>query len=112
MAHEPVPTEPGVTADAATASAVVPAESGRFPAATDQARGLRGDGEPGYVQRGARGRLLNAGYLIPIAKRQQPGRKRGGKDFARPFELANDDYYPGQRTPRLYNYINGGSPVN
>jgi hypothetical protein len=65
---------------------------------------------PFYIGRGAWGHLLNADYLIPIAECQQPGRKRGGKDFAWPFELANGDSYPGRRTPRLFSYINGGSP--
>ncbi len=65
---------------------------------------------PFYVRPAARGHLLNADYLIPIAEHQQRGRKRGGSGLARPFALVNGDPYPDQQTPRLFSYINGGSP--
>ncbi len=70
---------------------------------------IRLDG-PFYMHPGAWGHLLNHSYLIPIAEEQMKGRKRGGAGEARPFVLANQVEYTGADTPRLFAYINGGSP--
>ncbi len=63
-----------------------------------------------YVRQGAWGHLLNIYYLLPIAERQKHGRKRGGMGGAAPFTLADPGMNDGAEAPRLYGYINGGSP--
>ncbi len=64
-----------------------------------------------YV-RPACGHLLNVDYLLPIADKQKPGRKRGGTCGAYPFKLDNPQpgEEDGQTPPVLYSYINGGPP--
>jgi hypothetical protein len=72
-------------------------------------RGVRIEG-PHYVRRGAWGHLLNIDYLLPIAEGQKRGRKRGGRSDPEPFSLANRVAFPDREMPRLFSYINGGSP--
>lgn len=65
-----------------------------------------------YVRLGALGHLLNIDYLLPLAKEQKSGHKRGGRGDATPFKLMKMEpaAYGYRRVPRLYEYINGGSP--
>ena len=78
--------------------------------APDAARwGIRIDG-PHYMRRGAWGHLLNAHYLYPIADAQRRGRQRGGTGSAAPFVHLNPDGEDPD-CPRLFAYINGGSPL-
>ncbi len=67
-----------------------------------------------YVRPAALGHLLNIDYLLPIRDKQMRGRKRGGRcGDALPFKLtkvAPLGYAYGE-IPRLYDYINGGSPA-
>ena len=58
-----------------------------------------------FVRPGAWGHLLNAHYLYPIADVQRQGRRRGGSDSALPFVSLDAN-----SVPRLYGYINGGTP--
>lgn len=66
---------------------------------------------PCYIRRGGWGHLLNAHYLFPLADAQKRGRKQGGQgNYDDPFAYKN---IPGRQeslSPRLYDYINGGSP--
>jgi pimeloyl-ACP methyl ester carboxylesterase len=71
-------------------------------------RGIRIAG-PRYVRRGAWGHLLNEHYLRGIEASQRTGHARGGRGSALPFELLNPEA-PHQETPRLFAYINGGTP--
>jgi hypothetical protein len=78
------------------------------PQAAIQSIDLEG---PFYVRKGAWGHLFNSNYLLPIAECQRIGHKRGGTtNGAAPFTLVNDAEYPDAANPRLYSYINGGSP--
>lgn len=73
-------------------------------------RGVSIDG-PRYEHKGAWGHLLNAHYLPGIERAQKHGRKRGPKqESAAPYVLVNDNEYPHAQVPRLYRYLNGGSP--
>jgi hypothetical protein len=73
-------------------------------------RGVKIDG-PRYVHEGAWGHFLNAHYLYDVEREQKRGRKRGPKQpNATPFVLVNANDYPGAEVPRLYWYLNGGSP--
>ena len=67
---------------------------------------------PRYIQRGAWGHFLNEHYLFGIEDQQKIGRKQGGADSAKPFELLGSSSLPatGEKWPRLYEYLNGGSP--
>jgi hypothetical protein len=65
---------------------------------------------PIWIRPGAWGHLLNEHYLLPIAAGQRHGNRRGGACDARPFELNNAWRYPWAELPRLYGYINGGTP--
>lgn len=65
---------------------------------------------PRYVHNGAWGHFLNAHYLYDIQEHQKKGRKRKGRDCADPFELVNPDAPHERQGPRLFDYINGGSP--
>ncbi len=64
---------------------------------------------PIYQRNNAWGHLLGAHYLYPIESQQRHGRRRGGEGTADPFVLLNPEapHYP---SPRLFDYINGGSP--
>jgi hypothetical protein len=73
------------------------------------ARGILIQG-PRYLRRGGWGHLLNAHYLIPIEQAQKVGRRRGGQHGTAPYELIDNDTVPASSVPRLYAYINGGSP--
>ncbi len=64
---------------------------------------------PMYQHDSAWGHLLGAHYLSPLATHQRRGRKRGGRNNADPFVLRNPDA-PHFEWPRLFDYINGGSP--
>lgn len=76
-----------------------------------RSRGIHIEG-PRYMHRGAWGHFLNEHYLFAIEDEQKIGRKRGGAGSARPFELLNPSSAAesGDNWPRLYEYINGGSP--
>ena len=63
-----------------------------------------------YLRPGAWGHLLNEHYLLPIQAAQRVGRKKGGKGGAQPFVQSEGELQPSTQTPRLYEYINGGSP--
>ena len=71
-------------------------------------RGIHIDG-PRYVLRGAWGHLLNEHYLRAIDDAQRVGHRRGGDGTDAPFELLNPESQH-QPMPRLFGYINGGSP--
>lgn len=73
------------------------------------ARGIALDG-PRYLREGARGHLLNEHYLRPIEDQQKVGRKRGGKGGCAPFVMLDHERFPDETVPRLYSYLNGGSP--
>ncbi len=63
-----------------------------------------------YERREAWGHLLNVDYLLPIADEQKRGHKRGGRCGSDPFSLVRAEPYGYGEVPRLYGYINGGSP--
>lgn len=63
-----------------------------------------------YVAPGRWGHLLNAHYLTPIRNWQKHGHRRGGRGTSKPFKLVNGDEDGGAAQPRLFAYINGGSP--
>jgi hypothetical protein len=67
---------------------------------------------PRYIHRGAWGHFLNEHYLFGIEKHQKIGRQRGGAGSAEPFDLLNPSALAESEKPwpRLYDYINGGSP--
>jgi len=72
-------------------------------------RGVHIDG-PRYARKQAWGHLLNDYYLLPIERAQKRARKRGPRTTtADPYVLLNPDDFPGE-TPRLYRYLNGGTP--
>ncbi len=64
---------------------------------------------PRFERPGAWGHLLNAHYLTPIRECQKRGHRRGGSGSADPFVLvdADDDR---SAIPRLFAYLNGGTP--
>jgi pimeloyl-ACP methyl ester carboxylesterase len=74
------------------------------------ARGVVVEG-PRYVREGAWGHLLNEHYLRPIEEQQKSGRKRGGSGGCAPFAMVDHERFPDETVPRLYSYINGGSPA-
>lgn len=63
---------------------------------------------PRYVRAGAWGHLLVEHYLFDIEARQRHGRRRGARGGPAPFERV--DAREQETTPRLFRYINGGSP--
>jgi hypothetical protein len=67
---------------------------------------------PNYVRRGAWGHLLNEHYLAPLDAAQREGRRRGGRGGSAPYELTNPDAPHDDDGPRLFRYINGGTPVS
>jgi hypothetical protein len=71
-------------------------------------RGIRIDG-PRYVRRCGWGHLLNDHYLRVIDDAQRVGHRRGGDGTEAPYELLNPEA-PHQPAPRLFAYINGGTP--
>lgn len=71
-------------------------------------RGIRIDG-PRYVRPGAWGHLLNEHYLRVVDEAQRVGHRRGGNGTEAPFELLSRDA-PHEATPRLFAYLNGGTP--
>jgi hypothetical protein len=72
-------------------------------------RGIHLSG-PRYIRRGGWGHLLNEHYLHVIDEGQRTGHRRGGAGRDAPFELVNPDE-PHEVTPRLFAYINGGTPA-
>jgi hypothetical protein len=70
------------------------------------ARGIQIDGAR-FVRVGAWGHLLGEHYLYPLADVQRQGRRRGGRGDAAPFAPVSA---PSTVAPRLYAYLNGGSP--
>ena len=74
-----------------------------------EARSIQISG-PRFVRLGAWGHLLNAHYLYPIAEVQRHGRRRGGMGTAAPF-VALGNGRDEATIPRLYEYINGGTPA-
>ncbi|NTW03544.1 MAG: hypothetical protein HGA19_20105 [Oscillochloris sp.] len=75
-----------------------------------EARGIHIDG-PRYEHRGAWGHLLNEHYLHDIEAIQKNGRKRGGCGGCAPYTMRNSDSFPEDMVPRLFSYLNGGSPL-
>lgn len=71
---------------------------------------IRIDG-PRFVRKGAWGHLLNEHYLYPVLKEQRQGRKRRGRGTAAPFQQENVEPGAEPVAPRLFDYINGGSPL-
>lgn len=67
---------------------------------------------PRYIRPGAWGHLLNEHYLLPIEGAQRLGRKKNGKGGSQPFLRVDGDSAESNATPRLYEYINGGSPLD
>lgn len=65
---------------------------------------------PKYVRRGAWGHLLNEHYLLPIDAAQRAGRVRGRSGGCAPFELMNVEVPHDPDGPRLFAYLNGGTP--
>ncbi len=67
---------------------------------------------PRYVHRHAWGHFLNEHYLFNIEDHQKSGRRPGGKGGADPFELVDPESLSelDVNGPRLFQYINGGSP--
>lgn len=65
---------------------------------------------PIYERRGGWGHLLNKHYLMPIEAAQRRGYKRGGQAGRAPYTLANSEFFL-DAAPRLFSYINGGSPT-
>jgi hypothetical protein len=72
-------------------------------------RNIRIEG-PIYMQPGAWGHLLNEHYLLPIERSQRVGRKKRGKGGCDPFIPVYGTDLKAEDTPRLFAYINGGSP--
>lgn len=73
-------------------------------------RGMAIDG-PCYERKGAWGHLLNQHYLRAIDAAQREGHRRGPAGAgAAPYVLANAADYPDADRPRLFHYLNGGSP--
>jgi hypothetical protein len=65
---------------------------------------------PCYERKGAWGHLLNEHYLSAIEARQKVGRKRGGVGTADPYRPVAGTYEGESPVPRLFDYINGGTP--
>jgi hypothetical protein len=76
-----------------------------------EAREIRIEG-PCYVRQNAWGHFLNEHYLFAIEDKQKKGRKHGGDGTSNPFELSNPLSLTAENGngPRLYEYLNGGSP--
>jgi hypothetical protein len=72
------------------------------------ANGIRIDG-PHWQRAGAWGHLLGEHYLYPIEQAQRRGRKPGGRGGSAPFGAVGAQ--ASVLAPRLYAYINGGSPA-
>jgi hypothetical protein len=72
--------------------------------------GIAIDG-PRYERPAGWGHLLNEHYLSAIEQVQKDGRKRGGHHGRAPYALINADAFPDTTMPRLFSYINGGSPA-
>jgi len=66
---------------------------------------------PRYVRQDGWGHLLNQHYLIAVEHAQKVGRKRGGQGGRAPYDLVNVDVFPDFTTPRLFMYLNGGTPA-
>ena len=67
---------------------------------------------PCYVRQDGWGHLLNQHYLLGIEQAQKVGRKRGGQGGGAPYELGTVDTFPDTTEPRLFTYMNGGTPAN
>jgi hypothetical protein len=63
---------------------------------------------PCYVHPRAWGHFLNIHYLMDIERQQKVRHRTGGKGGTAPYKLLNADRFP-DHTPRLFNYINGGT---
>jgi hypothetical protein len=72
--------------------------------------GIHIDG-PRFVRPGAWGHLLNMHYLYPILDAQRVGRRRGGRGTPAPFLRAGAVRNGNGHAPRLYDYLNGGTPT-
>lgn len=69
--------------------------------------GIKIDG-PRYGRPRAWGHFFNAHYLVDLERRQRVRHRLGGQGTAAPYELLNAEQFP-EQTPRLFNYINGGT---
>jgi hypothetical protein len=69
--------------------------------------GIEIDG-PCYVLPGKCGHLLNEHYLAEIEKYQRQGYRKKPRGGSKPYRLVGEAAEEG--TPRLFSYINGGSP--
>lgn len=76
-----------------------------------QSNGISIDG-PIYLRPQAWGHLLNEHYLKPIDKIQRLRLRKGPQahDRLAPYRLINPDSLNAISTPRLFSYLNGGSP--
>jgi hypothetical protein len=73
--------------------------------------GIHIDG-PRFVRPGAWGHLLNMHYLYPMIDAQRVGRRRGGRGSAAPFQRVSPARNGNGHSPRLYAYLNGGTPTD
>lgn len=71
--------------------------------------GVHIDG-PRYMRVGGWGHFLNAHYLVDVERKQRHGRRHGGNGTCDPYILLDAGDYPANMTPRLFAYINGGTP--
>lgn len=66
---------------------------------------------PRYVTPNTWGHLLNEHYLRPVEQHQKVRYIKGGQGGVDPYQLINPDSFSPDLTPRLFAYINGGSPI-
>ena len=80
-------------------------------APNQEGNGILIDG-PIYMRPNAWGHLLNEHYLKPIDKTQRLRLRKGpqGRDRLAPYRLLNAEVFNASSAPRLFTYINGGSP--
>jgi hypothetical protein len=64
---------------------------------------------PCYKREGAWGHLLNEHYLFAIDRCQRCGYRKGGAGGSLPYTLINADRFDSRSTPRLFDYLNGGT---
>lgn len=77
------------------------------PNSTERSIKIQG---PRYMRKAAWGHLLNEHYLLPIEAAQRVGRQKKPRGGPQPFVPLEDEQKSASETPRLYYYINGGSP--
>ncbi len=63
---------------------------------------------PRYMRPRAWGHFLNEHYLADVERQQKVRYRPGGKGGSAPYVLLNAEQFP-NHTPRLFNYINGGT---